>query len=127
MNLNNIREFTCALAIKAGKLIRSERDRAQFSSQFKEGKELVTSADLAADKLICEAINETFPSHAILSEESSPDIGRVEDLSLPLWIIDPIDGTVNFAHGHNQSAVSIACFLIISNGNSKFALLYTII
>ena len=108
MNLNNIYEFTYALALKTGKLIRSERDRAQLSPQFKEGKELVTSADLAADKLICEAIKETFPSHVILSEESSPDIGRVEDLSLPLWIIDPIDGTVNFAHGHNQSAVSIA-------------------
>jgi myo-inositol-1(or 4)-monophosphatase len=97
-----------ALAIEAGELMLGERERAQLSYSFKKGTELVTSADLAVDQLISAKIKQKFPEHVILSEESSPDIGRVEDLSSPLWIIDPIDGTVNYAHGHNQSAVSIA-------------------
>ena len=119
MKLNDIHDFASALAIKAGMLIRSERDRAQLSYDFKEGTELVTSADLAVDQLICDSIKQKFPSHLILSEESSPDIGKVEGLSSPFWIIDPIDGTVNFAHGHIQSAVSIA---YVEGGNVELGI-----
>jgi len=108
MKRNDIDAFAQAIALEAGGLMVSERERAQLSYSFKRGTELVTSADLAVDQLISAKIKQTFPKHVILSEESSPDIGRVEDLSSPLWIIDPIDGTVNYAHGHNQSAVSIA-------------------
>ena len=108
MKRNDIDAFAQAIALEAGGLMVSERERAQLSYSFKRGTELVTSADLAVDQLISAKIKQTFPEHVILSEESSPDIGRVEDLSSPLWIIDPIDGTVNYAHGHNQSAVSIA-------------------
>ena len=108
MKRNDIDAFAQALAVEAGGLMVSERERAQLSYSFKRGTELVTSADLAVDQLISAKIKQKFPEHVILSEESSPDIGRAEDLSSPLWIIDPIDGTVNYAHGHNQSAVSIA-------------------
>ena len=108
MKTSDISAFARVLAIEAGDLMLSEREGAQLSYSFKKGTELVTSADLAVDQLISAKIKQKFPEHVILSEESSPDIGRVEDLSSPLWIIDPIDGTVNYAHGHNQSAVSIA-------------------
>ncbi len=101
-------DFIKALAHQAGELIVRERSQPEsLSRSFKAGDELVTSADLKADELICTAIRQRFPEHRILSEESEPDVASM-DFSGPLWIIDPIDGTVNYAHGHYQVAISIA-------------------
>ena len=101
-------EFTQKLAREAGELIVDQRNNAQLTHQYKNGQELVTNADLLADKLIIGSIKARYPGHHILSEESSPEAISIADLDAPLWIIDPIDGTVNYAHGHIQSAVSIA-------------------
>lgn len=106
--MTDILDFTEALARDAGKLIADERANTALSREYKNGDELVTNIDIKADTFICEAIASQFPDHQILSEESSPDIGAIEEITTPLWIIDPIDGTVNFAHGHNHSAISIA-------------------
>lgn len=105
--------FTEALARDAGQLIVDERANANLSQEYKNGDELVTNADIKADEFICAAIASEFPRHQILSEESSPDLVKEllangQKITTPLWIIDPIDGTVNFAHGHNHSAISIA-------------------
>jgi len=105
----SIPEFTRALAESAGELIRRERLAVQgLTSAYKGGTELVTNADLQADQYICDAIRARFPGHRILAEESAPDMLDLSAWQGPLWIIDPIDGTVNYAHGHFQSAVSIA-------------------
>jgi myo-inositol-1(or 4)-monophosphatase len=70
----------------------------------KEGvNNLVTEADHAAEKAIIETIQESFPDHFILSEEA----GEVKMESPYKWIIDPIDGTVNYAHGIPLCCVSI--------------------
>jgi len=79
-----------------------------FNSDFKifnkEGvNNLVTEADHAAEKAIIEVINAKFPGHQILSEE----VGEIAQDSDYKWIIDPIDGTVNFAHGIPLNCVSI--------------------
>jgi myo-inositol-1(or 4)-monophosphatase len=96
------------VALEAGKLIKKLRGES-FEVSHKGPRDLVTSADLAADALICQRIRAQFPEHAILSEESAPnlDLQRVQG---PLWVIDPIDGTTNYALGHYQSAVSIAFY-----------------
>ncbi len=106
--MEQLLDFACGLAREAGCLIAAEQQRAGLNREFKGGRELVTEADLKADHLICERIGREFPEHRILSEESSPDLASPHRLPEPVWIIDPIDGTVNFAHGHGQSAVSIA-------------------
>lgn len=108
--MTDILEFALGLAREAGSLIVDARNDANITQEFKDGIEMVTSADVQADRLICECIRKRFPEHQILSEELSPELGKLELISGPLWIIDPIDGTVNFAHGHIQSAVSIAFF-----------------
>ncbi len=70
----------------------------------KEGvNNLVTEADHAAEKAIIETIRERFPDHFILSEE----VGEIRSESEYKWIIDPIDGTVNYAHGIPLCCVSI--------------------
>ncbi len=76
-----------------------------FKISNKEGvNNLVTEADHAAEKAIIEEITKDFPDHFILSEEA----GEIKTASEYKWIIDPIDGTVNFANGIPICCVSIA-------------------
>ena len=75
-----------------------------FTISNKEGiNNLVTEADHAADKAIQEVIKKSFPGHGIVSEETAE---KVTDSEYK-WIIDPIDGTVNFANGIPICCVSI--------------------
>lgn len=66
--------------------------------------DLVTEADLMAEKSILEAIGRSFPDDNVLSEESGRH-GKVSDRT---WLVDPLDGTTNFVHGFPFFAVSIA-------------------
>lgn len=102
--------FSQRIARQAGALMLAELQRGDGPAEhFKHaGQELVTEADIKTDKLICDAIRAAYPGHQILAEESAPDLEKISQLQGPLWIIDPIDGTVNYAHGHQHSAVSIA-------------------
>ena len=76
----------------------------EFKISNKEGiNNLVTEADHAAEKAIFEVIQKEFPDHYILSEET----GEIVMDSAYKWIIDPIDGTVNFANGIPICCVSI--------------------
>ena len=75
-----------------------------FTISNKEGiNNLVTEADHAADKAIQAVIKEAFPDHGIVSEETAELISQSEYK----WIIDPIDGTVNFANGIPICCVSV--------------------
>jgi len=67
---------------------------------------LVTAADLAAERAISETLLGRFPQHAILAEEEHATTAPAEHL----WVIDPLDGTNNFAHGIPHYAVSIAYY-----------------
>ncbi|HVY74521.1 MAG TPA: inositol monophosphatase family protein [Puia sp.] len=87
----------------AGKVLQQYYGK-QFQISNKEGvNNLVTEADHAAEKLIMEIIRAEYPDHYILSEES----GDMPAASKYKWIIDPLDGTVNFAHGLPLCCVSI--------------------
>ena len=93
--------------INAAKAGASEIQRF-FNNDFKisnkEGvNNLVTEADHASEKAIIAVIRSAFPDHYILSEEA----GEIVQDSTYKWIIDPIDGTVNFAHGIPLNCVSI--------------------
>ena len=66
--------------------------------------DLITEADREAEKSIIETLSRAFPTHAILAEESGPSANESEHR----WIIDPLDGTTNFAHGYPIFCVSIA-------------------
>lgn len=106
--MSEVLEFAEDLARRAGVLIAQARADRALDLSYKEGIELLTSADLQADQLIRGEIERTFPEHYILSEESSPDLTDSAQLRGPLWVIDPIDGTVNYAYNQQQVAVSIA-------------------
>lgn len=75
-----------------------------FRVEYKNPINLVTDADRAAEQCVIDHIRSRFPSHRFLAEER----GRVEQAPSPyLWIIDPLDGTTNFAHGYPTYCVSI--------------------
>src|SRR6185503_4670513 len=71
--------------------------------------DLVTESDLASERLIIDRIKTYYPRHSILAEESgatNPN-GSVDQNDWR-WIIDPLDGTTNYAHGYPCFCVSIA-------------------
>lgn len=81
-----------------------EYSKKGFHINQKAKNDLVTEADLASEKAIIEKLRYAFPDHHILAEESTGVTDLTEE---PTWIIDPIDGTTNFAHGFPVYCVSI--------------------
>jgi myo-inositol-1(or 4)-monophosphatase len=95
---------TLIRAAEAGAAVMQTYFQGKFTISNKEGiNNLVTEADHASEKAIFEIIKSDFPDHFILSEEA----GEFVTDSIYKWIIDPIDGTVNFAHGLPLCCVSI--------------------
>lgn len=98
------RQVAIAAARCAGAYLKANQHLAAVA-QIKSGPtDYATAQDLGAEKLILEAIRERFPNDAILSEESHNEPTSGERL----WIIDPLDGTRNYANGLHHFAVSIA-------------------
>jgi len=96
---------TLIKAARASGALIKEKINSKFLIEHKEGpNNLVTEVDKASETLIMNIIREEFPDHYILSEE----IGALAMDSSYKWIIDPIDGTVNFANGIPLCCVSIA-------------------
>jgi myo-inositol-1(or 4)-monophosphatase len=98
-----LKEILQRAALDAGKLMK-ERFQTSYRIDNKEGiNNLVTEVDHASEKLIMDTIRDAFPDHFILSEET----GEIVTDSTFKWIIDPIDGTINFANGIPICCVSI--------------------
>ena len=105
-------------AVKAGAAELSRFFNKSFVVSNKEGiNNLVTEADHASEKAILDVIKKEFPGHYILSEEA----GEIIQDSSYKWIIDPIDGTVNFAHSIPLCCVSIG---VEYNGEIVLASVY---
>ena len=103
--LKSMLGFAERLAIRAGKVIKELRNDKLELDYKNEGIELVTSADLKSDEIIRAELSRRYPDIEIYSEESHSDD---TDFCAPLWIVDPIDGTINYSRGHYNVSVSIA-------------------
>jgi len=100
---NQFLEAATETALEAGGILLSEFDRPAKVSR--KGKlDLVTEADHQSEQAIVARLRNYFPKHTILSEEG----GGQEGATRHRWIVDPLDGTTNFAHGYPCFAVSIA-------------------
>lgn len=98
-----LKEVLLEATREAGQIITSYF-QGSFTVDNKEGiNNLVTEVDKHSEKKIIEIIRKHYPTHSIISEE----IGELIQDSPYQWIIDPIDGTVNFAHGIPLCCVSI--------------------
>jgi myo-inositol-1(or 4)-monophosphatase len=103
--------FSLELAGRAGAVLMDRYERLE-QIDYKSARDVVTEADHLSEALIVEAIQARFPADAILAEESgehravageAPTSGRGR-----VWIVDPLDGTVNYANGIPMFCVSIA-------------------
>ncbi len=97
------RAFAAAIAQEAGELLR-QRFRSRHRVEYKGEIDLVTEADRLAEDLLVRRIRARYPDHDILAEESAP----LHTGASCRWIIDPLDGTTNYAHGFPMFCVSVA-------------------
>lgn len=98
------REAAEKIAVEAGELLLGYYGRV--SAREKGPADLVTEADVASQRLIARRIEEAFPGHTLLAEEEGFDVPS----DVPAewrWVVDPLDGTMNFAHGFPFWVVSI--------------------
>ncbi|MFA6009846.1 MAG: inositol monophosphatase family protein, partial [Desulfobacteraceae bacterium] len=103
MDMEKIKQTGIAAAFASGRILRSKF--GNISSIVKKGRiDLVTEADTESEQAVIDTIQSSFPTHSILTEETGLHAGDNECQ----WIIDPLDGTTNFAHGLPVFATSIA-------------------
>ena len=107
MNYTSILQTAVAVAHEAGALVRTAFPRTALTNvSYKGAVNPVTETDLAAERLILDRLHAAFPTHRFYAEESGGDEWRAP--GPPIWLIDPLDGTVNFAHGFPYVGVSLA-------------------
>lgn len=102
--------FAVGLATRAGNLLSASYERAMRVDR-KSKRDVVTDVDYASEALVIEAIRARYPDDAILAEESGRHVGaqsRRARWSRRTWVIDPLDGTVNYANGIPFFCISIA-------------------
>ncbi len=98
--------FAIETARQAGQILLEKFGR-KINISKKGEIDLVTEADLASEKLIIERIRSHYPKHSILAEESGEAIST-DGTNSWKWIVDPLDGTTNFAHGYPCWCVTLA-------------------
>ncbi|WP_027722693.1 inositol monophosphatase family protein [Maridesulfovibrio zosterae] len=101
--MKNLLTKATAIVTEAGKIIK-ENSHKPKDIQHKGRIDLVTETDLAVEQFLKEELSKILPDSSFLAEETSGDA----DLVNRTWIIDPLDGTTNFAHGLPMVATSVA-------------------
>jgi len=104
MGTEALKETALRAARWAGEVLREGFGREHEFSLKSSRVDLVTEYDRRAEEVIIEVIRERFPDHGLLAEES-PGLAREAEYR---WIIDPLDGTTNYAHNYPIFALSIA-------------------
>lgn len=105
MNIEKIKQVGIGAAYRAGKILKEHFGKLEMVKN-KGAIDLVTEADIAAEKAIIDAIHASFPDHSIVAEEGGSYQGSPENC----WYIDPLDGTTNYAHNLGFFCVSIAFY-----------------
>jgi myo-inositol-1(or 4)-monophosphatase len=101
--------FATDVARRAGALLTDSYERLE-RIDYKSKRDVVTNADYASERMVIDAIKDRFPGDAILAEESGEHAGVLRDDGSHngrTWVIDPLDGTVNYANGIPYYCVSI--------------------
>jgi myo-inositol-1(or 4)-monophosphatase len=116
-DMDKIKKVAVEIVLEAGKYALDRMGHLKQISQKSGRTDLVTNVDKECEDMIIERIKEEFPSHSILAEESGEKGGEAEYQ----WIIDPLDGTTNYAHNFPVFCVSIG---VASEGAVKVGAVY---
>ncbi|MBV1705334.1 MAG: inositol monophosphatase, partial [Hyphomicrobiales bacterium] len=107
------------IAREAGALMaRRFRDRTSFTVGYKGHQDYLTEVDGEVETLIVSRIATAFPGDGVIGEEGGARAGAA---GAPVWVIDPIDGTANFARGVPHFCTSIAC---VHDGRTEIGIIY---
>ena len=106
--MEQFKKIAVEAALKGGEILSKHRGKVK-NIGYKDEVNLVTEVDKISEEAILQIIKKNFPDHAILTEESEEFIpeGKKSKL-IHKWIIDPLDGTTNYAHGLPIYCVSVA-------------------
>lgn len=109
----------CAIAREAGEVAKRRfLDRGSFTVGFKGPQDYLTEVDGEVERLVATRLHSLFPEDGFIGEEGE---GRVGHEGAPIWVVDPIDGTSNFARGVPHFCVSIAAVL---NGQVEIGVIF---
>lgn len=122
MDWKGIDEYAKQWVKEAGKKIRASFDSTLSIQTKSDPNDLVTNIDKEIEQFFITKIRAIFPSHRILGEEGFGD--EVKSLEGIVWMIDPIDGTMNFIHQQRNFAISLG---IYENGVGKIGLIYDVV
>lgn len=121
-NLKEIDTYAKSWIKEAGENIRASFSKTLNVTSKSNPNDLVTDIDKGTEQYFIEKIKGTFPGHRILGEEGYGD--EVTELSGVVWIIDPIDGTMNFIHQQRNFAISIGIYI---DGKGVIGLIYDVV
>lgn len=107
---------------EAGEKIKQSFETKLSIETKSSANDLVTNIDKETEQYFIKKINETYPTHKIVGEEGFGD--KLNKFEGVVWIIDPIDGTLNFIKQHRNFAISIAVF---QDGVGQIGLIYDVV
>lgn len=117
-----IEKYTKQWIREAGSQIRASFQNELIIQTKSNASDFVTNIDQEIEQYFIKKINERFPSHRILGEEGYGD--ELDHMNGIVWIIDPIDGTMNFIHQQRNFAISIG---IYENGIGRLGFIYDVV
>ncbi len=108
INLNEAREYLINVSSRAGEILNKYFFSGDYFLKQKDGVDFTTKADEEVDKFLIEEIKKKYPQSNFLTEETAPkDYFSLKNKE-NLWIIDPLDGTINFFRKHPNFVISVA-------------------
>uniref|UniRef100_A0A6A7G1E7 Inositol-1-monophosphatase n=1 Tax=Hirondellea gigas TaxID=1518452 RepID=A0A6A7G1E7_9CRUS len=99
------------VAKEAGVIIRDGFYKAKKVEMKGNPRDLVTETDKAVEDMVMATLHKTFPDHKFIGEESVAAGAKCELTDAPTWIIDPVDGTMNFVHSFPYTCISIGLWV----------------
>ncbi|EDV52621.1 uncharacterized protein LOC6546276 [Drosophila erecta] len=122
-DLDTLFLLACREVKKAGAIALAENEKSQEYTTKKHTNDIVTPADNIVEETFIKAISSRYPDHQFIAEEriSKSETGMVTLTDEPTWIIDPIDGTMNYVHHFPYYCISVA-YLV--NQETQFGIIY---
>ncbi|EDW18251.2 inositol monophosphatase 2 [Drosophila mojavensis] len=112
VDVDKCAKTSCALVNQAAELLNEANKEIRVFETKANNQDLVTVTDRQVEELLVSGLRREFPEHVYIGEEGTSDHATGRQLTnQPTWIIDPIDGTVNFVHGCPYNCISVALWL----------------